>query len=414
MPYTYADVIGFGGGFSLGMTQSGHKLVAKREIMDFGVAACEANRHILGWEWDSQVAKMSRAPDWDVRRSDIVVGNPPCSGFSTLTRAEYRGTQAAINDCMWAFSSYVAKARPIIAAFESVQHAFKLGRPLMQQLRARVEKDTGIKYNLTHLMHNGASLGGAANRPRYFWVISQIPFGVEYPEPDVVPTFKESIGDLRGLADTWEKQAYKFPESWWSHRRRSADGTVDGHAMRKLTHYTRVMALLDALDGDWPQGWREEDAARFIYEKDGRLPDAWASQEERLVKRNFDMGFNQMQRWYEDRPCRVITGGALSQAMHPNEPRLFTNREAARIQGFPDTWRLWPLRDVRNLHRTWGKGIPVDAGRWFGYWVKKALDGEPGHMIGEPVGERERLLQVDKGFRKALSRGRRRHEFWAA
>lgn len=414
MTYTFSDVIGFGGGFALGMAQSGFDLRAKREVMNFGIKNCEANRPLLGWNWDAQVKPLSRAPEWDVVPTDVVTGNPPCSGFSTLTSAEYRGENAAINDCMWAFESYVEKARPQIAAFESVQHAYGLGRGLMQELRAKLEANTGLKYELHHVMHNALSCGGPANRPRYFWLVSQVPFGIEYPEPDLVPSSMEVLGDLRGMDMTWEKQPYRYPETWWSSRRRSPDGATDGHITRGLTHAKRIHALLDALDGDWPQGWREEDAVRAVYDKYGKLPDVWKTQEERLLRRNFDMGFNQLQRWYGDRPCRVITGAALSQAMHPTENRLFTNREAARIQGFPDTWRLWPMREYKSLGKTFGKGIPVDAGRWLGYWIKRALDGDPGTMSGVPVGEREHLIQGDKGFKRTLERrGKRKHEFWA-
>lgn len=415
MSYTFSDVIGFGGGFALGMVQSGFTLKAKREVMNFGVKNCEANRPLLGWDWDAQVKPLSREPEWDVVKTDVVTGNPPCSGFSTLTKSEYRGDNAAINDCMWAFQSYVTKARPQIAAFESVQHAYGTGKNLMRELRDKLEHDTGLKYTLHHVMHNSISLGGPANRPRYFWLVTQIPFGLEHPEPDLVPTFMETVGDLQGLDMTWEKQPYRYPETWWSSRRRSPDGAVDGHITRNLTHAKRIEALVNALGGEWPQGWREEDACKFIYARDGKLPEAWKSQEDRLVRRNFDMGFNQMQRWYGNKPCRVITGGALSQAMHPTEARLFTHREAARIQGFPDNWRLWPLREYKSLHRTFGKGIPVDAGRWLGYWIQRALNGDPGTMMGEPVGDREYLMKQDKGFKRALARGgRRRHEFWAA
>lgn len=413
--YTFTDCIGFGGAFALGMTQAGFQLKAKREIMKFGVQACEANRQTLGWAFDTQVAKLTRWPDWEIEHTDVVTGNPPCSGFSTMTRADLRGVDAAINDCMWAFASYVARSAPTIAAFESVQSAYKLGQPLMQNLRAMVEEKTGKKYHLTHLYHNALDTGGPANRPRYFWVVSEIPFGVEIPEPDLVPTNNEVFGDLRGLEETWEKQPYRRPENWWSHRRRSLDGAVDGHMTRRLTEYVRINDLFDAMDGEWPQGWRCEDMLRACYARHGALPPSWASQEDRLSKRNFEMGVNQPMRWYDHKPPRVITGAAMSVVVHPHENRLLTHREAARIQGFPDTWRLWPLRDVKNLYRTHGKGIPVDAGRWLGYWIKQALDGNPGTMIGQPVGpERETLIRADRGFVKAQDRGRRRHEFWAA
>jgi len=51
MTYTFTDCIGFGGAFAIGMTQAGFELKAKREIMKFGVQACEGNRGVLGWGW---------------------------------------------------------------------------------------------------------------------------------------------------------------------------------------------------------------------------------------------------------------------------------------------------------------------------------------------------------------------------
>lgn len=413
MTYTFTDCIGFGGAFALGMTQAGFELRAKREIMNFGGPTCEGNRHILGWNWDLDTQKLSRRPDWDITHTDVVTGNPPCSGFSTMTSKHLRGTDAAINDCMWAFVSYVARAKPTIAAFESVQQAYVMGRPLMQQLRAYLEHETGLKYHLTHLFHNGLDHGGPANRPRYFWVVSQIPFGVEIPEPDAVPTFKDVCGDLGGLEETWEPQPYRRPDNWWSSRRRNPEGVVDGFIGRKLSDWERIRQMFEMMDGEWPQGWRQQDVMQEIYRRHGKLPPIWESQTERLLAANWYMGVNQARRWHNDKPCHVITGAALQVVIHPTEPRLITHREAARIQGFTDAWRIWPVRDVKHLHRTWGKGIPVDAGRWLGYWIKRALDGDPGTMLGQPVGERENLMRADRGFKRAMDRGRRRHEFWA-
>lgn len=409
----FVDCNGLGGGMALGIIEAGFTLTHKCGDLDLGSINMDANRHITGWEWEFEKSPDPR--DWYVPDDvDVVAGSPPCSGFSTLSRADFRGSDSAANKHMHSFVEYAARVKPKIAVFESVQHAFGTGRDLMQALRDKIETISGYQYDLTHLMHNSASNGGAANRPRYFWVAHRVPFGVEYPKPEVVPTFLESIGDLRGLAQTWESQPYRYPETWWSTRRRNPNGTVDGHMGRNhLTHAKRIQALLDALDGEWPQGWREQDAVKHIYDKYGTLPDIWKTQQDRLVNRNFDMGFNQMMRWPADRPCRVITGGALGQAMHPTENRLLTNREAARIQGFPDYWNLWPLRNERGLHRIWGKGVPLDSSRWLGYWMKRALDGDPGTMIGAPIGDRERLLQVDKGFKQALSRGMRHHQFWS-
>lgn len=72
------DTFGFAGGFTLGMVQAGFELVGKRELPGgFGVANCEANHHLLGDKWETQVGPPE---SWEVIDGTAVVfGNPPCS-----------------------------------------------------------------------------------------------------------------------------------------------------------------------------------------------------------------------------------------------------------------------------------------------------------------------------------------------
>src|SRR5579859_114463 len=112
MTYTFADVQGFAGGFSAGATLAGFKLIAKRENKGgFGIPLMEANRKFLGNDWYSQE---SAPEEWDVVKADVVLGTPPCSGFSTMT-AGYKsahGINAPINHCMADLTRYAAKVRP--------------------------------------------------------------------------------------------------------------------------------------------------------------------------------------------------------------------------------------------------------------------------------------------------------------
>lgn len=394
----FVDCNGLAGAASLGFIQAGGTLLARVGTLRLGAENMRANRPLTGWGWEDEFS--DDPADWHVPDDvHVVLGTPPCSAWSTMTNKNYRGGDADVLKHTDALIAYASRVAPQVVAFESVQQAYTTGRAYMQLMRDKLEANTGLPYDLYHVKHNNACLGGAAQRKRYWFVCARIPFGMDPPVPMRVPTLLESIGDLRGLQSTWEKQPYVYPETWWSSRRRSADGAVDGHVIRRLTHERRVRSLLDALDGEWPQGWREQDAVKAVYTKYGRLPPEWTTQEERLVKRDFDMGFNQMVRWLEDRPARVLTGGALDQAMHPTETRMFTLREAMRIQGWPDSWRLWPARNVAT-HVLWpGKAVPVDAARWLGVWVKAALEGRPGSMRGVPVGDREYLLDSTHNYR---------------
>lgn len=396
--YTAVDCQGFAGGFTLGVAQAGFQLVGKREMRGgFGVANCEVNRHLLGVHWHSEAVDPT---EWTVPAdgANLVFGNPPCSGFSVLSSKAFRGVDSKINACMWSFAEYAARIRPEIAIFESVQLAYTQGHELMRGLRARLEELTGLRYYLTHVLHNAYSIGGPAQRRRYFWVASRIPFGVERPgKPRQLPLFRDIISDLIEQPELWEAHPYRSGPTWYSARLRSSSGTVDGHIPLDNPNTRRTRDLL--AETDWLPNEHAQAVTRRLFERAGRLPDSWQHLEGKLKGQDFFQGFNTPTMWNPDHPARVITGAGMLNGVHWALPRTFTHRESARILGFPDDWLINPLRGVSGLFMTWGKGITVDCGRWIARWARRALDGEPGLYIGEPAGDRERLIDVTNDWK---------------
>lgn len=395
MSYRYVSCQSFAGGFDVGAVQAGWQLVHKVEQKGgFGLKNCLVNRHILGESWTSQAVPYE---EWEPVAAEAVFANPPCSGFSVMTDRRFRGPDAAVNSCMHALMSYAGKVRPEVVVMESVRSAFSQGHDLMLTLREKLEAGAGRRYDLYHVMQNALDLGGAAVRPRYFWVASTVPFGVEWPRLRR-PVLADVIGDLAGLAVTWQPQPYRRPGTWWTDREdvRTAAGVVDGHYALTSPYIKRALDLLRAY-GDWPQGWHIAKVAKALYERDGRLPPSWDHMIDRLLNQKppnpqFHMGYTSMTRWVEARPARVITGGALGLVMHPTEPRTITHRETARVMGFPDDWRILPLRGTSGLMQTWGKGITTQCGRWIATQVRNALDGRPGRDVGTSIGDREWLI----------------------
>lgn len=392
--YKFVACQTFAGGFDVGMVQAGYELVHKIEMKGgFGMANCLANRHILGENWTHQSVN---AEEW-YAPSDVPVisANPPCSGFSLMTDRKHRGMDAKVNACMWALMDYTARVKPQIVIMESVRQAFSGGRELMQSLRAHLEEKSGLKYDLYHVMQDAIELGGAAVRKRYFWVASQIPFGVEFPQVRK-PTLAEVIGDLEGLETTWECQPYRRPASWWSEKARSELGATDGHQVRTGTGQRRALDLLrlaEDIDEGWPEGAHIAQIVKKMYEKHNKLPDSWEDKYTRkIIENNYHMGFISVSRWKSQGTARVITGGALDLVLHPWLPRFITHREAARIMGFPDDWAIRPLRHISSLRQTWGKGISVQCGKWIGEHAARALDGDPSPVTGKLIGEREWLI----------------------
>jgi site-specific DNA-cytosine methylase len=399
--YTAVDCQGFAGGFTLGVVQAGFKLVGKREKKGgFGARNCEVNRHLLGDDWQTEACDPS---EWSVPQggASLVFGNPPCSGFSVLSTKSFRGTDSKINQCMWDFVEYAARVRPAVAIFESVQLAFTQGKTLMRDLRQRLEDLTGEQWALHHVLHNALSVGGPAMRRRYFWVASRVPFGVELPQLDRIPLLRDVIGDLQTLDQSWESQRYWLDSTWYTHRFRDryADGSdwVDGHISIDNPHTRRTRELLNSVE--WRPNEHAQVVTRRYFDEHGDLPPGWKHLVDKLKGQDFFQGFNTPTMWNPDHHARVITGAGLLNGVHWAEGRTFTHREAARILGYPDSWLIEPLRSVPSLFLTWGKGITVDCGRWIAEWARNSLDGTPGSLTGELIGDREYLLDVTNAWK---------------
>lgn len=395
------DCLGFAGGFTLGMVQAGFELVGKREMKGgFGVANCEANRHLLGQNWQMQAVDPTQ---WEPVDADVVFGNPPCSGFSGMSAKHFRGAHSPINHCMWSFVDFVARVRPQVAVFESVQLAFTRsdGLELMRLLRAHLEEKTNDQWTLYHVLHNAYSIGACSQRRRYFWVASRIPFGVEWPTAaSPLPVLDDAIGDLEGLPERWEAQPLASYPSHWARSRTRQDAQVDGHMAVRNPLTQRVVDLLEKID--WRPGEHLAVVAKRYHHQEARLPSSWAATERKVVASNFKLGYNTPIRWRSDDAARVVTGAALFTALHPRLPRMLTHREVARVMGFPDTWLIEPLKNLPGLPATWGKGITVDCGRWIGEWIRQALGGTPGQLTGALIGDREYLIDVTNAWKTSV------------
>jgi len=373
MTFTATDCQSFAGGFSLAVVKAGFHLVAKREYPGgFGSPAMEGNRHLLGNNWQLQAGDPAT---WTPMQSDLVFGNPPCSGFSnrsvmvrgtlddgTFGNLNFRGSDSKINECMWSLIEYAAECDPKIVIFESVQGAFRKGHDLMRDLHAFLEEITGKQWNHYNILHNVKDLGGAQVRPRYFWVASCIPFGIDPVfHPEV--TVRDRIGDLEHVEL----------------------GSIEGHNISDTPRARRIAELVSKTQ------WYEGETSGHAYERalsQDVILDLW---DQPLVS---DKGTTQFapKRLAYNAPSRVLAGDAPTTAVHPTLPRTLTHREIARLTGFPDEWQCAPYEEKLNNGAWWGKGITVEAGSWIAKAAFDAISGKPQAYQGKQIKEREFVI----------------------
>jgi site-specific DNA-cytosine methylase len=397
---TFIDCNGLAGFMSYGFVQSGMEMQLRTGTLNFGNPIAELNRHHLGDNWSSFFS--DDESEWPVQQADVVVGCPPCSGWSVWSGPANRGPDAAAHEHTRAFMRYAAKVQPKLIIFECVQQAYTQGRDAMVKYRDLVESLSNKKYDLYHVMMNNLQVGGFSYRPRYFWVAAEegLNFGASVTAPEEMPTIMDVIGDLEDLEMSWDPQKIKkAPSKYVKHLVRK-DGLVDGHIAKSNVHAQRISEVFDILgNGGWSGRENLSKALRNAVAKNNdTFPQSWAGVAEKIRGKDFDLGFSQPARWPADSWCNVLTGSALDHVVHPTQPRLITHREAARMQGLPDDWEFSEARGYSALQSTWGKAVAAQAGKWIGDMALAALEGQPAGPQGELIGDREYLLHTDKGF----------------
>ena len=432
MTFTVVDVNGLNGSLSWGMNQHGGKLLQRTGYLNLGQAIVKANASLWGDGWVDTIDP-SLPHEWEKwelgELADVVVAVPPCSGFSLLTgKGLSRGTGNAVNagaahpmnDCMWSSARYAARHAPQVYVFESVTGAYRRGYEVMQGLHAEIERITGERYTLTHWLHDCAVLGSPTSRQRYMFVCvkGDVPFGVtpvdEYAATELTTT-RDAIGDLGLMATGRGLRRIPKPAlaGQFGRDRQRADFMVDGHfnntdlrAEKGLpppkwhAQVRDIAATLKAAGGSWREGQTEPDALRALYQTAGMEPLIAIEGEKRagkFVQNDFNLGAYFATRLIWDAPCGVISGSGGDSFIHPEQDRLLTLRECARIQGWPDELVIEFDQKVfgkEHITAVWGKAVtpPVadHAAGEIAEWLEHPV--APGKTIGEKIGDREYLI----------------------
>jgi site-specific DNA-cytosine methylase len=452
MGHAFVDVQGLAGAWTLGTVQAGFELISRATLgrtpkkAGFGDVVIDANRHLVGDGWTQQEG--GDLSEWEplgekygTKAVAYVCGTPPCSGFSLLNNsaaaarkrggpapATARGPESSINDCMKALVRYGGtkcygrdgKRGADVIAFESVQGAFKQGRSLMQYMLETLRADTGLDYNLTHVLMSGASVGAPQMRHRYYFVAHRIPFGVDAPEERTVATYGDALGDLVARPTTWDRQPYGKYASDWITEQNMYDpaGTFTDHfsindekdMLDALPARFGMMFNTDPARGlisHWQEGYSLEQALRAYMDANGGRspavlaklgvdPERWY--DFKTDHRNGFGGIFRTKRWH---PGYVLTGGCLADQIHYENDRLLTVREGARMMGYPDTWQWREAvnQKVMQAGILIGKCCPVQSGRWISTWIDRALEGNPGKQ-GNRIGAHEFLHDSTGAYKR--------------
>lgn len=234
---------------------------------------------------------------------DVVIGGPPCQGFSTIGKRvssdpEKRAKHDPRNELVLTYAKLIRELRPKFILMENVKGILTLENGAYLANVLKQLRDAG--YDADYKLINMADFGVPEIRERVIIIGNRVGMPVKFPEPDhsdnpndELPMWKncwDVIKDLELCGD--------IPE--FNH-------VALKHTDKNIERYKLI-----------PEG--------------GRLPEDSLPPE--LYRKNFGNTYKRLSR---NRPALTMVPGNDAFPIHPTLHRSLTVREAARIQTFPDS-----------------------------------------------------------------------------
>ena len=261
---------------------------------------------------------------------DLLAGGPPCQGFSKNTPRRERASDDPRNLLMGAFLRCAAAWRPRFVLMENVAEMRRGFEGAFTDLVTETLESKPLGYRVSHYSVDASDYGLPQKRRRAFFLASRDNEPLCLPPPthgSAAPALRppvtvwDAISDLPILEHGEGKERCDYvepPQNEFQAWVRRGSPDVRNHVARRLqpTQAARLAALLPGQGlKDLPDALRPKSGYSGAY---GRLT------KERLAPT--------ITRW-------VFHPGS-GRFGHPVQCRVITMREAARLQGFPDTFHF--------------------------------------------------------------------------
>ncbi len=313
--FTVVDLFCGTGGLAVGFARAGFKLIC---AMDAWQPAVDTYRANLG----DHVVHAAFGPSTNLPAADVIVGGPPCQGFSS---AGMRRADDARNSLVAVFAQRVASLRPRAFVFENVEGFLTgaNGRFVFDLLEPVIA--AGYCVHLRKI--NAANYGVPQHRKRIV-AIGGLGWQPSFPEPThsahgapgarlcgahlpATPNVADALSGLQSLNGDQSNITDHDPQ------------LLEGIDLRRAQHLKPGQTMRDLPEYLWHDSYRRRAFRRvrdgIPTERRGGAPAG-------------------LRRLIADHPSKAITGGALRDFLHPFEHRMLTIRECARLQTFPDNW----------------------------------------------------------------------------
>lgn len=332
MSYKVVDLFAGAGGLSYGFEKAGFEISLAVEKDAWAVETYIANH------------KNKNAIEADIRtldeaffdkykgNVDIVMGGPPCQGFS-IAASNRRKENDVRNTLYQQFLRVVGILQPKIVLIENVKEIinYKLpdGTKIVDDISKFMETN-GYRYDFQVI--NCRRYGIPQDRRRFFFLaVKKELVNEEYKLEDLLErfttdeiTFSDAISDLpivkpKEYAEDATMGYSIAPQNSYQKELRGSCDIISNHIPMQHTDKTieKFKFLLSGSDSEMP-----EYLLPRVRSHTDKVSYSTFSQNHRIIDGS--------------KVSPTITASFYSSFIHPNQPRNLTVREAARIQTFPD------------------------------------------------------------------------------
>lgn len=338
--YTFVDLFTGAGGLYRGFKEAGLDPLFSVEIWKPAIDTLKRNYpDIKLYEGDIRELDSNQINTlMEGRKCDVLVGGPPCQGFSTIGKRLEKDPR---NELVFEFIRVVNMVRPKFFIMENVKGLLSANKGVMRDLLIREFKDIGYENTIARTLC-AIDYGVPQKRQRVFF------FGVrDDVKLDERIDFPTKTGENKTVGDAIMDLMGK-------------ENQIPNHIPMK--HNATVIKRIHCI----PEGGG--------IPKEG-LPDdvAYGSRSDYVNNKlkNFSHVYKRLDRkkW-----ATTMVPGHNAFPLHPVADRSLTVREAARIQTFPDDVIFCGSRQEQCIQV--GNAVPVKLAEELARNVVKYLEGE--------------------------------------
>lgn len=369
---TIADFFCGAGGMSMGFCKAGFNVLLANDIVDECIETYRFNHPEIPTEnvVKADIRELCEYVDKYISKSvDIVVGGPPCQGFSSANQ------QRIINDPRNELYKYFLKAiesiAPKFVVMENVKGMLSVADQVVEDygnIKVMVN-GTEQHYIVSCQLVNSADFGVAQNRIRLIYIAIRSDIAAE---KDLSPQkIFDKIAEEKQEKPFVLKSALEFIKPLSSPRIKGLTEVDDELTGKKVDANTfkstnKYIELINS-----------NKKVPLVFNHKARYANDTNFQIFSLLKQGEDASSERIKgimpyshrlhcfkdkyfRLYEDRPCRTITAHLRMDCLshiHPTQTRTITPREAARVQSFPDDYVF--LGAYLKTYMQIGNAVPV-------------------------------------------------------